>query len=566
MNNEKKIREMIRKELPYFKLLFCFSFLSSIIIKLISLIPGLLMKDIVDRWIPEGNLKNCLLYISLFIFIPILLTIGNAVYQYVVIVNGRNMSKRLSTLGFEKQVYQPLTYFDQNKSAELASYCRSESTKYILFWIMDVPRIFSSLISGIVVYIYIASFNKYFALAMVLYIPILLLPNKFFSKKIEEFSKKIIKNNSIVNQIISDTFRAIKNVKSLSLEKVMVNRVYEVTSDTAETFAKCAATENLYGTWTNSFVDNLFTGLLFTLGAIGVINEKLSLGILIIILNYLPVFWNSVKSISSAKLNYRKYLGEYDKFFDMLVMDDERQQDTGTLPFVYQDKLVFNNVSFSYTQERGLVLQNINFEISRGEWIGIMGHSGAGKSTVFDLLLKYYHSYSGEISVDGIDINKINTYELRKNITLVSQNLFLFPGTLKENLLLANPNASDQQINEVLSKVELSKFVNKLPQGLDTNVGEDGLLISGGEKQRICLAQGLLRDSQVLLLDEVTANIDSYSEGEIRDTIQKLRLENHLTIISISHKADFLEKTNRILIFKGGSIEKVTTYADLRKH
>ena len=400
---------------------------------------------------------------------------------------------------------------------------------------------------------------------MILYIPILLLPNKFFSKKIEEFSKKIIKNNSIVNQIISDTFRAIKNVKSLSLEKVMVNRVYEVTSDTAETFAKCAATENLYGTWTNSFVDNLFTGLLFTLGAIGVINEKLSLGVLIIILNYLPVFWNSVKSISSAKLNYRKYLGEYDKFFDMLIMDDERQQDTGTLPFVYQDKLVFNNVSFSYTQERGLVLQNINFEISRGEWIGIMGHSGAGKSTVFDLLLKYYHSYSGEISVDGIDINKINTYELRKNITLVSQNLFLFPGTLKENLLLANPNASDQQINEVLSKVELSKFINKLPQGLDTNVGEDGLLISGGEKQRICLAQGLLRDSQVLLLDEVTANIDSYSEGEIRDTIQKLRLENHLTIISISHKADFLEKTNRILIFKNGSVEKVTTYADLSK-
>lgn len=565
MNNEKKIRKMIRKELPYFKILFCFSFLSSIIIKLISLIPGLLMKDIVDRWIPQGNLKNCLLYIALFILIPILLTISNAIYQYVIIVNGRNMSKKLSTLGFEKQVYQPLTYFDQNKSAELASYCRSESTKYILFWIMDIPRIFSSLISGLVVYIYIANHNMYFSLALILYIPILLLPNKFFSKRIEEFSKKIIKNNSKVNQIISDTFRAIKNVKSLSLEKIMVNKVYDVTSDTAETFAKCAATENLYGTWTNSFVDNLFTGLLFTWGAIGVINGNLSLGILIIILNYLPVFWNCVKSISSAKLNYRKYLGEYDKFFDMLIMDDERQQDTGILPFVYQDELVFNNVSFSYTQERGLVLQNIDFKISRGEWIGIMGHSGAGKSTIFDLLLKYYPSYSGEISVDGIEIKNINTYDLRKNITLVSQNLFLFPGTLKENLLLADPNASDQKINDVLSKVELNELISKLPQGLDTNVGEDGLLISGGEKQRICLAQGLLRDSQVLLLDEVTANIDSYSEGEIRDTIQKLQLENHLTIVSISHKADFLEKTNRILIIKDGAVKKITTYADLSK-
>ena len=565
MNNEKKIRKMIHKELPYFKVLFFLSFLFSIIIKLISLIPGLLMKDIVDRWIPEGNIKNCLLYITLFILIPILLAVGNAVYQYVIIVNGRNMSKKLSTLGFEKQVYQPLTYFDQNKSAELASYCRSESTKYILFWIMDVPCIISGLVSGITVFIYIAHYNIYFALAMILYIPILLLPNKFFSKRIEDFSKRIIKNNSIVNQIISDTFRAIKNVKSLSLEKIMVNRVYKVTSDTAETFAKCAATENLYGTWTNSFVDNLFTGLLFTLGAIGVIHKNFSLGILIIILNYLPVFWDSVKSISSAKLNYRKYMGEYDKFFDMLIMDDERQKDTGTLPFVYQDKLVFDNVSFSYNPERGLVLKNISFEIFHGEWVGIMGHSGAGKSTIFDLLLKFYHPNSGTVSVDGIDIKDINTYDLRKNVTLVSQNLFLFPGTLKENLLLADPDASDQKINEVLSKVELSEFIGKLPQGLDTDVGEDGLLISGGEKQRLCLAQGLLRDSQVLLLDEVTANIDSYSERAIRDTIQKLQIESHLTIISISHKAEFLEKTNRIFIIKDGAIEKKTAYVDLSK-
>ena len=107
MNNEKKIRKMIHKELPYFKVLFFLSFLFSIIIKLISLIPGLLMKNIVDRWIPEGNIKNCLLYITLFILIPILFAVGNAVYQYVIIVNGRNMSKKLSTLGFEKQVYQP---------------------------------------------------------------------------------------------------------------------------------------------------------------------------------------------------------------------------------------------------------------------------------------------------------------------------------------------------------------------------------------------------------------------------------------------------------------------------
>ena len=224
MNNEKKIRHIINQEIPAFKLLVVFSFILSMIIKVTGLIPGLLMQKIVDVWIPEGNVKKCILYIILFVLIPTLLTVGNAIYQYVVIVNGRNMSKKLSTRRYEKQVYQPLSYFDQNKSAELASYCRSESTKYILFWLMDIPQMISNVVCGLIILSYISINNIFFGMAILLYIPLLLLPNKFFAKIIEKLSEKIIKNNSIVHQIIGDTFKAIKHVKSFVLEKIMIKK------------------------------------------------------------------------------------------------------------------------------------------------------------------------------------------------------------------------------------------------------------------------------------------------------------------------------------------------------
>ena len=400
-------------------------------------------------------------------------------------------------------------------------------------------------------------------MAILLYIPLLLLPNKFLAKIIEKLSEKIIKNNSAVHQIIGDTFRAIKHVKAFLLEKIMIKKVYDVTTDTAETFAKCAAVENIYGTWANSFVDNLFTGVLFSVGAICVINNKLTIGILIIILNYLPIFWSAVKSIGAANINYKKNLGEYKRFFDMLIMDDERQTNSGNLSFEFEKCISFDNVSFAYTEERGIVLDNMNFSIHKGEWIGIMGKSGVGKSTIFDLLLKFYNTYTGDIRIDSRNIKDISTFDLRKNITLVSQNLFLFPGSLRDNLLLANPDASDAQIEYVLNQVELSNFVNSLPSGLDTNIGEDGLLISGGQKQRICLAQGLLRNSKVILLDEVTSNIDEESEFDIRDIIKKLQDLNKITIISISHRSEFLKETNKIFIVEAGKIKKITTYDEL---
>lgn len=159
-----------------------------------------------------------------------------------------------------------------------------------------------------------------------------------------------------------------------------------------------------------------------------------------------------------------------------------------------------------------------------------------------------------------MDIREISSDSLRSKITKVSQDTFLFPGTIRENLLLANPKASDTELKAMMEKVCLTKFMNQLPKGLDTDIGENGLLLSGGERQKLGIAMGLLRGSKLILLDEVTANIDRDSEEEIKDVLLQLKEEQDLTLISISHRIDFLKDADRIVVLENGKIKEETTY------
>ncbi len=562
MNVEQKARKIVKEKIPHFGWLVTFSFVVSVLLKFSTLIPGWLMRQIVDVYIPQGQIKNCITYIFLFACIPLCIAIANAFYKFVIIVVGRNMSKKLSVLGFEKQVYQSITYFNKHKSAELAAYCRSESTKYILFWVMDIPQLVSSVLAGILIFVYVSYINIYWGLTLLLYVPLLLFPNKIFSDKIEKNARKIRKNNSVVNQIITDTFKAIKNVKIFSLEKIMVEKVSCITGETATIFAKTAAIENLYGTWTTSFLDNLFSGVLFAAGAIFVIRGDFTIGTLIVLMNYMPMIFLAIKDIAHTKMNFKKQMGEYDEFFEMLVVEDERQTDPERL-FDFSKEIVFDNVSFAYESARGNVLNHVCFSIQKGQWLGIMGKSGAGKSTVFDLILKLYDGYDGDIKIDDADIKDISSFDLRRKITCVSQDVFLFPGTIRENLLLVAPNATDDELKAVIKEVGLEQFIKNLPQGIDTDIGEDGILISGGEKQRLSLAQGLLRNCEILLLDEVTSSVDAQSEASICETINDLRNKFNLTIISISHRLSFFEHTDAILQIDNGRVVNTVTFKEL---
>ena len=558
INKEKIIRRTVIKELPHFWAYSILSGIISLLIQTIGLVPTILMQQIIDRFIPNKDLRAISIFILLFCIIPLFATMLSALYRYKLAIVCRKMGLKLAIKGFENLTYQSVSYFDKENSSELAAYCRGEAMKYIVFWMIDIPQLIATGLTGIIVFSYVFALNWGLALFLLFYIPIAFFPSNGFANKVQTLTEKIVDNNAKMNQIINDTFRGIKFVKAMVLEKIQINRLKEVNEQSVSIWSKVALYDNMSGIWVDNFSDTLFTGVTFGLTSYLIVIGKMTLGSLIVILNYTGRFLGVIKQFMHTNYNFKAQLGEYDKLFDIITMPIPHADEN--VPFSYKDNIQFSNVTFAYTEERGNVLKSLNLTIHKNEWLGIVGASGTGKTTIFDLILKFYSPQDGTITIDGTGIDVIDSQSLRSKIAKVSQDTFLFPGTIKDNLLLGNADATDEQLNDILKKVSLDNFIGTLQDGLNTDIGENGLLLSGGERQKLGLAQGLLRNCEVILLDEVTANLDRVSEEEIKNVLRMIKQERNLTIITISHRIDFLKDVDRIVVLDNGCIKEETTY------
>ena len=545
MKNELQVRKLVTSAIPKFWLYTIASFIFSLLIHFAGLIPPLLMRTVIDELIPEGDTSQTIFYIILFVTVPIVITISNGVYSFIVAHTGRKSGQVLMSRAFEKLVNQPVAYFDKRNVSEIVTHCRSDAMGYVVFWLADLPKMAGGLFVGVAVYVLLFSTNHFLALGLLLYIPLCVFPSRFLSKLIETPIKKVIDNNAKVTQLMNDTLKGIKYVKGMCLGQKRINEVNEVNKDTLKYWGKISLLDNLNGTWTTNFLDNLFIGIVFSVAALLVIFGYLTIGAVVLILGYLPIFFNAVSTITNTSFEFKMQLAEFDKFFEIMTLKDN--PDSGKDEFKFTEKIAFSNVAFSYAEDRGKVLENLSLEFEKGKWSGIIGSSGAGKTTIFDLILKFYNINEGLITIDGKNINEINIDSIRKNITKVSQDLFLFPGSLRSNLELISHNSNENEMPAALKDAGLGELIERLPDGLDTNVGEDGTQLSGGEKQRLCLAIGLLRKSNVLLLDEITSNVDIEIEKEIVTNIKELMDSRGITVISISHRQNFLDLADKII-------------------
>ncbi len=562
-HKEKNVRRIVIKELPHFWLFCVLSAIMALVIQMLGLVPPILMQRIIDVAIPAKNTGEVLVSILWFCVIPIGATSLSTFYQYILAISCRKFGQGLSIKGFRNLLYQPLSYFDSVNSSELAAYCRNEALSYVVFWIIDIPQLIATLLSAAVVLAYTMRINWMIGAFLLLYIPFSFFPSNHFAKKIQTLSKRIMDNNAKMSQTVNDTFKGIKFVKSMALEKLQIKKLEEVNEDSVSIWSKAAVYDNLSGLWVNELSDKLFTGITFAAAAFFIINGSMSLGALVVILNYTAKFIGASKELTHTNYHFKKQLGAYDQLFDILLM--RPQETAGDRAFQFQSAIQFQDVRFCYEKERGDILKGLNLTIHKGEWLGVMGHSGAGKSTVFDLLMRLYSPQQGKLTIDGIGIENLDIQELRSKITKVSQDTFLFPGTIRENLAMVNPQASEAELWTALEAVSLKDFVAGLADGIDTDIGENGLLLSGGERQRLGLAQGLLRNSEIILLDEVTANIDGDAETMIMNILKDMKARKDLTIIAVSHRLEFLAHTDRILILDNGKVDIDTSYGVIKE-
>ena len=547
-------KKSIKRDIRKYQIL---SIILYLLVQIISLITPLLMGFVIDEYIPNKEINKIIFGVILFVSIPLISVSLQSLYNYLIIKFGRKKGNDIAIEIMRKMIYQDNSYFDRENSLELLSYSSKEAVGYVNFYINDMSKLYVNVIISVVIFVVLLFLNPYLALIQLLYIPLTIFPVKKMMKNIELEVTQIVTKNAEINKTKGDVFKSIEFIKLNRLEEKKFEEVKNKNNFINKIWGKVAALDTTSGIWSSGFVTVLFTGITFIIGALFIVLETydLKIGELVSIITYCGLLYSNVNVIIQSNINKKKKDAEYSKLFSYLELNGEIEENTNKKEFKLHNSIDFIDCNFKYNDET-IALKNINLTIQKGKWTGIIGKSGSGKSTLLDLITKLYRVSDSQILVDGIDINKIDTFSIREKVTKVTQDIVLFPGTIEDNMKLINAKITEKEIIEVLDFVELNDYINSLPKGIKTDVGEAGKLMSGGEKQRLSIAMGLIRGNKILLLDEVTSALDIKTEEKIVDNLKKLVNEGY-TIVSISHKLDFLKYADIIYTISDGEITKV---------
>jgi subfamily B ATP-binding cassette protein MsbA len=294
-----------------------------------------------------------------------------------------------------------------------------------------------------------------------------------------------------------------------------------------------------------------------TLVAPGVMTASALLAFLVVLMRMLPL----IQGANTSRAEWAVYRGSLDRVADLLRPDDK--------PFLYSgrrrlegftDSIVFDDVSFGYEPGQA-VLKNVSLRINRGEIVALVGGSGSGKSTLVDLLARFYDPVEGRITLDGHDLRDYYLPDLRRQIAVVNQHTFLFNDTVRRNIAYGRDGIPEERIREAAREAGALGFIEELPEGFDTLLGERGARLSGGQRQRIAIARALLRDPDVLILDEATSALDSVSERLVQESLERLMVGR--TVVIIAHRLSTVEGADRVVVIEEGAVREEGSYRDL---
>ncbi len=544
--------KIVDKDIRYRQL---FSMTIYALVQGISLLSPYLMETVIDVYIPAKDMFAICFGIALFVAIPFVSILLQTLYNYFTIKYVRKKGNQYALNIMERLMYKEFMFYQKENSLELLSYVSKEMVGYINFYVVEISRYYVSILISIITLLILCRVSVLLSVIQLLYLPFVIFPVKKMMKSVEASVETVVNKNAVINQVKGDIFRCMEYIKLYRLETRKLKEVEKENEGINSIWGRIAALDTLSGIWANGFVTVLFTGVTFGLGALLTINQSLQLGELVSAITYCGLFYANVNAAINTTISQKKQEKEYSKVLSYLELEGEREENLNKAEFRLNEKIEFRHCNFAY-EEGTPVLNDFSICFHKGTWVGIIGASGGGKSTVFDLLTKLYPIPDGMIYVDEADINSIDTFSIRENITKITQDVYLFPGTIEYNLRLVNPDVSYEEISWALRTACLSEYIDTLPQGLATDVGEAGKLMSGGERQRLSIAIGLLRRNKILLLDEVTSNLDQHLEDAIAKNMKHLVDEGY-TIISISHKRNFLQYADAVYEVKSGCALRV---------
>jgi ABC-type multidrug transport system fused ATPase/permease subunit len=509
------------------------------------------------------NLKNIdEVAIALFVLFG-----AQAIFSYfrVVIFTNvtENVLKDIRQAAFRKLIFMPMDFYNQNKVGELTSRMSSDITQIQETLKTTVAEFFRQIVIVVGGIAFILVFSWKLALIMLSTVPVMAVIAVFFGRFIRKLSKSAQDQAATSNSIIEEALTGIANVKAFTNEAFILGKYGRAVEDIRALNVKSGLWRGLFVSFIifclfGAIVFIIWRGLLMTQGA----HPELSPSDFFSFIMYTIMMGASIGSLPDLYASIQKSIGATENLMDIIGKEDEKSLFNGQLKPEITGEISFENVAFSYPQRNDIsVLNGISFRAKKNETIALVGSSGSGKSTISSLLLNLYSINAGNILIDGVDIRDIETEHLRKHMAIVPQEVILFAGSIKENILFGNPEATEAQLIEAAKQANAWEFIQSFPEGLNTQVGDRGIQLSGGQKQRIAIARAIIKDPTILILDEATSALDSESEKLVQDALDKLM--SGRTSLVIAHRLSTIKNADKILVIQQGVIAEEGTHDEL---
>ena len=499
--------------------------------------------------------------LGILISVAMVSRIAKAFQDYFGNVIVQKFGAKIFTDGLQHSMKLPYQEFEDQRSGETLSILSKVRLDTERFIISFINVLFGMLVGIVFVSVYAARLHWSIMPIYLGGMIILALLTSLLSKKIKVIQKKIVKETTVLAGTTTESLRNIELVKSLGLTNQEIGRLNNNTYKILDLELRKVKSIRTLSFIQGTFVNFLRQLIMFTLLWL-VFQDKLTAGEVITLTFYSFFIFGPLQEIGNIILSYREAEASLNNFHTLMNKAPEPTA-VNPKPLGKINELAFKNVSFKHTTASHKAIDSIAFDVKLGETIAFVGPSGSGKSTLMKLLVGLYRPQEGKIEYNGLDETEINFEDLRKQIGFVTQDTNLFSGTIKENLLFVNPAATDEELGDVLEKASCTNLILRAEKGLDTMIGEGGLKLSGGEKQRLSIARALLRKPQLLIFDEATSALDSLTEEEITNTIKEISSAKEQISILIAHRLSTIMHADRIYVLEKGDVVETGTHEDL---
>ncbi len=555
---------MLKRFLSYYKphkTMFALDMAASLLISAIGMLYPIVTNNMLNIYIPERQTQKIVLFGIVLMMLYIVRMLLRYFVQYYGHIIGTKMQAQMRSELFAHLQKLPYTYYDNNETGKIMSRMTND-----LFDISELAHHGpENLIIGIIMvvgsFIYLCTISIPLTLIIFICVPLLIIVSAFTRKRMTAAFKERRKAYASINAATESSISGVRVAKAFTNSKKEVEKFEEGNKYFVDSSKDAYSAMGIFHS-SSSFVTDVFNVIVLVAGGFFLYGGHISFGDYSTFIISVNLFINPINLLIGFVEQYQNGVTGFERFLE--VMDEEPEKDRpDARPIMGRARgdISLENVEFSYNDSNEDVIRSLTLHVRAGEKVALVGPSGGGKTTICHLIPSFYKLQKGKISVDGVDINDITLESLRQNIGIVMQDVFLFGGTIKDNILYGRLDATDAEVEEAARRANIHDYIMTLPKGYDTDIGERGVKLSGGQKQRLSIARVFLKNPAILILDEATSALDNTTEILIQKALDEL-CEGRTTIV-VAHRLSTVKNADRIAVISDGRIVEEGSHDEL---